>query len=348
MSIIHNYNTQTKLFSLLKIGEGVIVLPFLDETEARRLHLCEEISYIVQHFPFYWRHCSWVEDLWRHHGITYYRPYGDNAVYQYIQNTDLDFQCGKYIGEYSERNDVIMCFMPTRKYFHFRITEQHYDSYILIDGVIYLMDIQGKLWLLDINGLKGPFRWVIDGGPSVKRLLPNAERVTDFMTRVKKGEEACNPLIRYQVMRQYEYGLRKSADYRAYLDRPCDNMRDVDPSYIEEFHRIKSDFLKSLQRVYDIYMKNQDSKDNYDRCEAIMKTWIPHVPSTSDKFTKFIQLMFLKLYFAIVDSLDESDPDSPLSNKDFVTYIHLRMFTMGRTVDDANDRDDHKCGCYEE
>ena len=55
---------QNSMLSLLKIGRGVLVLPFLSEEEASYIHPCYEIFRIVDEFVFQMRPSLYIMKIW--------------------------------------------------------------------------------------------------------------------------------------------------------------------------------------------------------------------------------------------------------------------------------------------
>ena len=151
------------LFTLLNIGKGVVVLPFLDEDESKKLHVSKEISFIVQSFPFQYMNNVMLDDhLWRHGGTTYYRYNIHGGIY------DLSFN---FVGQYNPLiDDIVVSPMPS---FVIELTDQEervvehtvkpfansndgFINHLTIDGITYLVKDDHSLWLQDVH-MVGPF-----------------------------------------------------------------------------------------------------------------------------------------------------------------------------------------------
>ena len=133
----------SRLQQLITIGQGVLVLPFLDREEGDKVHVQKEISYIIQKFPFQWSNYSLNrKGMWRFYGKTYLRTKINTAVYY---NNKL---CGMY---------AYQCDAITPVYQKKLFTDNHFIHFVTINEITYLIHRTNTLWLFTEGRVHGPY-----------------------------------------------------------------------------------------------------------------------------------------------------------------------------------------------
>jgi len=184
------------LSRLFSIGQGVIILPFLDSEESRSVHVSKEISFLVQSFPFHPLH-----GVWRHKGVNY-----DCNDYGVV------FLNGIQVGSYCSVTDCIIPFNIEDTYIYtdfFRSVpdiEVPITDVVYIDnGTPYLVDHSQGLWLFDTpetppNGPYYPFQrdgeLVIESKEDV-----HLNGIDETIAVRSKEESKLSPLALYHTLR---------------------------------------------------------------------------------------------------------------------------------------------------
>jgi len=252
----------SKLESLFTVGDGALILPFLDNEEARDLHVKREISYIIQRFPFQVKHNTFFfqnKECWRHKGITYYTPDYENSVYT------LGFKPGQghlYLGEYNSNLDAIVRLMTTSKYFCHPHDQDplELDRFTIIDKTVYLSD-SISLLLYSKEGLLGPFHASTEKGKLAVKHCPTLYEDYEYEIRQRElYEESLTPEELY-------------IHHRLFIKEPDTTLANALAKH-EEANRTFYDFVKHALPIFELF-RNTD--DLLYETEKIVKEHLPDV-----------------------------------------------------------------------
>jgi len=244
------------LSRLFSIGQGALLLPYLDSEEARSVHVSKEISFVLSGFDFHVNtNASFgntQDNLFRHRGTTFHNGtrrlepalnmyYLDrDSDSEYVNQHQFPFQSGRYDPNI---NAIIPKLSPSYWEWYSRETDDNWNdtnAFIEIDGIIYLFDSRSRdrLHLQVYNESIGPFHPIVMDGTKVMKCPSKQER---------------------EPFEQYEAKQLAKSPYQQYLyfrwkeSHPSPRVTPIPHKYITQYKNCKAEALLWFNDLLEEY-----------------------------------------------------------------------------------------------
>ena len=230
-----------KITSLLRIGSGALVLPFLDNKEADQCHVSEEISLIIQQFPFHSIDNLSLQGLWRHRGVTYHKKADSNKVYKYN---------GWFVGFYSHMLDEILYQSQLPKMF----SRDRFERTIKVKDVTYLVQRDSTMWVYTSYGIVGPYFLLAEDMRVV--YCPDIEhhrlRIDEALQEKENRERSMTPIQRYHSRRlDYE-------ECSLYIP-----LQPIEEQVVEQSKHVLAEFTAMVLEIIDKWPNDAEEQRNF-------------------------------------------------------------------------------------